>query len=1004
MYCKTKLLPLVLLSTILLGQFPVELTPEEMTEPVNFFANSDTEFLLTITASANTNWSQAESESATLVVSIDGNWNNYNQDIVLYAGANQHSYYTSLGPISEGEHIIQFKFDDEKSTTGAELISIESIELIDIATLDVDEDALKHSPILYGRDLLSWNESTHTDIPLIIWHDINLEGSNKRITYSIIFSNEDSRVGVGLADLMYSYGRTTDIEWMYEVLLSPSGDILSEIFQGASHITTNFEGNKIGRHPILKNATLNCNFTDVGTSDYKFFLSPIYTAADGYTRQILMDENPWAYRIMAEELINEDRYEDPGNPESVEISDVRNYLYIEYGGSTSGQNITLEIAADFIGSCGTYVHHHNYPEFGYGYGGGIHRTSIELPGSFNPSELHKLGFTSTGNDGYTISISSISRLFYLDENYIPTDLDIDFTPFSISSSDPEKWLGLNENTENLDCLGVAYGSAICDDCGECNGGNTAMDDCGICFGNNIDLDCNGTCFGSALEDECGICDDDTENDNNTCSGCTDINAENFDENAIFDDGSCDYSDHTFYVPSEYTAIQNAIYYASSGDTVEVGPGTYNENIDFMGKAITLRSQYENGTSISEFIISAVDSTSAVIIENIDGNGGALMGFTITNGYGQGMSFEDFISMAADEDALDSLLTQVIKAGGISVGNSSPYLKDLHITNNTARNVGGGIGLINSNSVIESCIVSNNFIPDGDALGGGGIALNGGHPTLKDVIIENNYVGSNMYSLNGGGGILCGFSIGSDMLHLDIDGANITGNTANIGAGIGALSGSITANHLLLVENVGTYGSAISLGEPLGLAISNISMSITNSTIAHNTGSLGVGMINTAQMNAVNTIFWNNGDVEFSPLPNNDQLNLDFNYCDGEDEWPGVGNINLDPFFADPNNSDYTLSQSSPCIDSGTADTDMDGNDDIENYTGTAPDMGVFEFEEESCGIPGDINMDGNINILDIINVANCILSDCSDPCADLNIDGTINILDIINLVNIILSF
>ena len=88
-----------------------------------------------------------------------------------------------------------------------------------------------------------------------MWHDSNLEDSNKRITYSIIFSNEDSRIGVGLADLMYSYGRTTDIEWIYEVILSPSGDILNEIFQGASHITTDFDGNKIGRHPLLKNAT-----------------------------------------------------------------------------------------------------------------------------------------------------------------------------------------------------------------------------------------------------------------------------------------------------------------------------------------------------------------------------------------------------------------------------------------------------------------------------------------------------------------------------------------------------------------------------------------------------------------------------------------------------------------------------------------------------------------------------------------------------------------------------
>ena len=227
MNCNRAIFTIILLSGFLLGQFPIELNPDEMTESVSFTAGSDTEFLLTVTASANTNWAQAESESATLVVAVDGEWNNYNQDIVLYAGEDEHFYHTSLGPISGGQHSIQFKFDDAKSSDGANLIIIDSIELADIATIDVDADALTHSPILYGRDLLSWNESAHTDIPLIMWHDINMEGSNKRITYSIILSNEDSRVGVGLADLMYSYGRTTDIEWMYEVLLSPSGDILS---------------------------------------------------------------------------------------------------------------------------------------------------------------------------------------------------------------------------------------------------------------------------------------------------------------------------------------------------------------------------------------------------------------------------------------------------------------------------------------------------------------------------------------------------------------------------------------------------------------------------------------------------------------------------------------------------------------------------------------------------------------------------------------------------------
>ena len=1003
MNLKIVILVLVLCLGTLLGQFPVELEPDENTDSYMFTAETDTEYLLSLTASSNTNWSQANVESATLVIALDGNWNNYNHDIVLYAGQEQHIYLTSLGPISTGEHNIQFKFDNEKSSAGASLILIEYMELIDIATLDFDEDAMKHSPILYGRDILSWNESTHTDVPLILWHNISQEGLNKRITYSIIFSNEDSRVGVGLSDLMYNYGRTTDIEWMYEVLLSESGDILSEIFQGASHITTNFEGNKIGKHPILKNATLNCNFTDVGTSDYKFFLSPIYTVDDGYTQQILMDANPWTYRIMAEELINEERYEYPGDPESVIISDVRNYLYLEYMGSTSGENITLALTTNFIGSCGKYVHHHNYPEFNYGYGGGIQRTSIELPESFNPLELYELGFISLGDDTYSLSINDITRLFYLDENYIPVDIDIDFTPFDISNSDPDKWLRMNENVDNLDCFGIPNGSALCDDCGVCNGANTNMDDCGICFGNNIDLDCNGSCFGSSYEDECDVCDSNPSNDNITCSGCTDNNAENFDENAIFNDGSCIYNDHTFFVPDEYISIQNAIYYANPGDTVEVSTGIYNENINFMGKSITLRSQYENGTEISEFIISGVDSLSVVTIEDIN-EGGVLSGFTITNGYGKGASFEDFISMAADEELLDSLLTHVLRAGGISIRNANPYLKDLHITNNTARNVGGGIGLINSNAIIESCHITNNNISDGDGLGGGGIAINGGHPIITDVIIQNNIVGSNMYSLNGGGGILCGFSIGNEILQLDMENVSIIGNTANIGAGIGALSGIITGNHLLIVENVGPYGSAISLGEPLGLVIGDIIMSIKNSTITNNTGLIGIGMINSANLNSINTIFWDNGEMEFSPLPNNDQLNLNFNYTDADYEWPGIGNLNLDPLFMDDDNSDYTLDLSSPCIDSGTADTDMDGIDDIENYIGSAPDMGIFEFDDVGCGTFGDINIDGNVNILDIINIANCILSSCYDPCTDLNEDGTINILDIINLVNIILNY
>ena len=54
-------------------------------------------------------------------------------------------------------------------------------------------------------------------------------------------------------------------------------------------------------------------------------------------------------------------------------------------------------------------------------------------------------------------------------------------------------------------------------------------------------------------------------------------------------------------------------------------------------------------------------------------------------------------------------------------------------------------------------------------------------------------------------------------------------------------------------------------------------------------------------------------------------------------------------------------------------------------------------------MPGDINSDEVVNILDIIQLANMILSGDYSDNADLNSDGVLNILDIVQIVNIILS-
>ena len=63
---------------------------------------------------------------------------------------------------------------------------------------------------------------------------------------------------------------------------------------------------------------------------------------------------------------------------------------------------------------------------------------------------------------------------------------------------------------------------------------------------------------------------------------------------------------------------------------------------------------------------------------------------------------------------------------------------------------------------------------------------------------------------------------------------------------------------------------------------------------------------------------------------------------------------------------------------------------------------------ESNILPGDVNEDDIINILDIVTVINFVLStsepsDAQFNASDLNSDGIINILDIVILVNLILN-
>lgn len=57
-----------------------------------------------------------------------------------------------------------------------------------------------------------------------------------------------------------------------------------------------------------------------------------------------------------------------------------------------------------------------------------------------------------------------------------------------------------------------------------------------------------------------------------------------------------------HVPGDYAMIQDAIVAAARGDTVLVAPGTYVENLDFLGKAITVRSDADGDPATHDLAV------------------------------------------------------------------------------------------------------------------------------------------------------------------------------------------------------------------------------------------------------------------------------------------------------------------------------------------------------------------------------------------------------------------
>ena len=181
---------------------------------------------------------------------------------------------------------------------------------------------------------------------------------------------------------------------------------------------------------------------------------------------------------------------------------------------------------------------------------------------------------------------------------------------------------------------------------------------------------------------------------------------------------------TINVPADQPTIQDGINAAVNGDTVLVAPGTYSENINFNGKAITVTSSA--GPKLT--IIDGGSLGTTVSFVSGETNASVLSGFTIQHGSNSGV-YIDFSSPLIKNNIIAS--NTASWGGGLYIlGQSSAQVIGNTIMGNTAYAGGGGIGLFGAGSVR---IYNNRFTRNnGGGQGGAFWIVN----EADEIIVQN----------------------------------------------------------------------------------------------------------------------------------------------------------------------------------------------------------------------------------------------------------------------------
>jgi len=366
---------------------------------------------------ANCSWGEAGREAAAIRVSVDGA---YSQHILLARGDVVADYPVTLGSIAAGRHTIAIERDQALSAAKAGQATIDRID-VRILAADGGDEAVAQSmaPILHARPN---TVGRFTDLPVLMWYEIVPTGRGRQFRYSVIFTNEDG--GTATDRLMATWGRTTDIEFVYGAELDAKGAVVAEEFQGPGHEVPAFTGRHEGRHPLLWVSTDNNMVSESGPTSVRYAPAPEPFDLRDVSREVVMDRHAWSYGMAAQEMRREGKIVDGAAAGAGRIPDPRRFVFVE--ACTELENAAIAFAVRVVES-GTprwYESDRGLREFRVARSG-CFRGAVPVPATAAaPDAVRFRAYSLPPKEGQTagpasVRLTRVNRVFVLGDDYAP---------------------------------------------------------------------------------------------------------------------------------------------------------------------------------------------------------------------------------------------------------------------------------------------------------------------------------------------------------------------------------------------------------------------------------------------------------------------------------------------------------------------------------------------------------------------------------------------------------